>query len=133
MASKLAHNKPPFFFHKYSPAAQTSPELIFHITNMSQDSFLEQFEIAYSLSKICKIVREYTLKCSQLISRKSCSQPEMSDWIQATMQQNTKAELLQEGIFFLIHLFARDVLVMKKMEIVKTKPIFNISVLKVVT
>ena len=29
----------------------------------------------------------------------------------------TKAELLQEGIFFLIHLFARDVLVMKKLEI----------------
>ena len=26
-----------------------------------------------------------------------------------------KAELLQEGIFFLIHLFARDVLVMKKL------------------
>ena len=43
----------------------------------------------------------------------------------------TKAELLQEGIFSLIHLFARDVLVMKKLEIEKTKPIFIISVLKV--
>ena len=43
----------------------------------------------------------------------------------------TKAELLQEGIFFLIHLFARDVLVMKKLEIEKTKPTFIISVLKV--
>ena len=42
-----------------------------------------------------------------------------------------KAELLQEGIFFLIHLFARDVLVMKKLEIEKTKPTFIISVLKV--
>ena len=31
------------------------------------------------------------------------------------------AELLQEGIFFLIHLFARDVLVMKKLEIEETK------------
>ena len=41
-----------------------------------------------------------------------------------------KAELLQEGIFFLIHLFARDVLVMKKLEIEKTKPTFIISVLK---
>ena len=40
-----------------------------------------------------------------------------------------KAELLQEGIFVLIHLFARDVLVMKKLEIEKTKPTFIISVL----
>ena len=30
-----------------------------------------------------------------------------------------KAELLQEGIFFLLQLFARDVLVMKKLEIKK--------------
>ena len=30
-----------------------------------------------------------------------------------------KAELLQEGIFFLIHLLARDVSVMKKLEIEK--------------
>ena len=44
---------------------------------------------------------------------------------------NTKAELLQEGIFFLVHLFARDVLVMKKLEIEKTKHTFDISVLKV--
>ena len=40
------------------------------------------------------------------------------------------AELLQEGIFFLLHLFSRDVLVMKKLDIQKTKPIFIISVLK---
>ena len=33
----------------------------------------------------------------------------------------TKAELLQEGIFFLLQLFARDVLVMKKLEIEETK------------
>ena len=26
------------FFHKYDPVAQASPELIFHIINMSQDS-----------------------------------------------------------------------------------------------
>ena len=45
--------------------------------------------------------------------------------------QCTKAELLQEGIFLLIHLFARDVLVMKKLEIKKTKPTFITSVLKV--
>ena len=43
----------------------------------------------------------------------------------------TKTELLQEGIFFLVHLFARHVSVMKKLEIEKTKPTFSISVLKV--
>ena len=42
----------------------------------------------------------------------------------------SKAKLLQEGIFFLVHLFARDVLVMKKLEIEKTKPTFIIPVLK---
>ena len=42
----------------------------------------------------------------------------------------TKAELLQEGIFFLLQLFARDVLVMKKLEIEKTKPAFIISTFK---
>ena len=39
-----------------------------------------------------------------------------------------KAELLQEGIFFLIHLFARDVSIIKKLEIEKTQPTFIISV-----
>ncbi len=43
------------------------------------------------------------------------------------MLKVAKAELLQEGIFFLIHLFARDVLV----KIKETKPTFVISVLKV--
>ena len=42
-----------------------------------------------------------------------------------------KAELLQEGILFLIHFFARDILVTKKLEMEKTKPTFIISVLKV--
>ena len=42
-----------------------------------------------------------------------------------------KAELLKEGIFFLIHLFARDISLMKKLEIKKTKFTFIISVLKV--
>jgi hypothetical protein len=36
-ASKVAHNRPQLFFHK-DLAAQTSPELIFHIINMSQNS-----------------------------------------------------------------------------------------------
>ena len=33
------------------------------------------------------------------------------------LQEHAKAELLQEGIFFLTHLFDRDVLVMKKLKI----------------
>ena len=42
----------------------------------------------WSLSKICKIVLGYTLKCSQLISS-SDNKKILSGWIQATMQQNT--------------------------------------------
>ena len=42
----------------------------------------------------------------------------------------SKAELLQEGIFFLLQIFARDVLVMKKLEIEKTKPTSIISTFK---
>jgi hypothetical protein len=38
------------------------------------------------------------------------------------ISNHDKAELQQEGIFFLIHLFARDVIVMKKLEIKKNKP-----------
>ena len=36
--SKVAHNRPQTFFSQYCLAAQTSPELIFHIINMSQGS-----------------------------------------------------------------------------------------------
>ena len=50
--------------------------------------------------------------------------------LQKHAQYITKAELLKEGIFFLIHLFVRDILVIKKLEIEKTKPTFIISVLK---
>ena len=39
---------------------------------------------------------------------------------------------MQDGIFFLVHLFTRDILVMKKLEIEKTKPTdFILSVFKV--
>ena len=48
-----------------------------------------------------------------------------------TVRKNcSKAKLLQEGIFFLLQLFARDVLVMKTLEIEKTKPTFIISTFK---
>jgi hypothetical protein len=55
----------------------------------------------------------------------------LADWPSELFGIFGKAELLQEGIFFFIHIFARDVLVIKRMEIEKTKPIFIISVLKV--
>ena len=45
----------------------------------------------------------------------------MQGWYQTLIIPCTKAELLQEGILFLLHLFARDVLVMKKLEIETTK------------
>ena len=38
-----------------------------------------------------------------------------------TARPLTKAELLQVGIFFLIHLFAREILLLKKLEIEETK------------
>ena len=57
-----------------------------------------------------------------------------SPWLESVQDlifRLNKAELLQEGIFFLIHLFASDVLLMKKLEFEKTKPTFIISILKV--
>ena len=42
-----------------------------------------------------------------------------------------KAEFTEVGIFFLLQLFSRGVLAMKKLEIEKTKPTLIISVLKV--
>ena len=45
-ASKVAHNRP--FF------SQTSPELIFHIINMSQDSSVSLSVAGYSEVKHCK-------------------------------------------------------------------------------
>ena len=50
--------------------------------------------------------------------------------ITASLKNTVKAELLQEDIFFLIHLFARDILAMKKLEIEKTKPTSFISTFK---
>ena len=45
-----------------------------------------------------------------------------NNFVLADFKGKFKAELPKEGIFFLIHLFARDVLVMKKMEIKKLSP-----------
>ena len=45
--------------------------------------------------------------------------------------EDHKLNYRKKAFFFLIHLFARDVLVMKKLEIEKTKPTFTISVLEV--
>ena len=43
----------------------------------------------------------------------------------------TKTKLQKEGIFFLIHLLAKDILLMKKLEIEETK-ITNIQLLKLI-
>ena len=45
--------------------------------------------------------------------------------------QKLKLNYCKKVFFFFIHLLARDILVMKKLEIKKTKPTFIISVLKV--
>ena len=75
--------------------------------------FLNNFKYffeAYSLSKICKIVLEYTLKCSQL----SCWQPKMSGWIQATLQQNTFTvflfKIFSSQVFLFGNLIHNDVI-----------------------
>ena len=39
--------------------------------------------------------------------------------------KRVKAELLQVGIFFLIHLFTQEVLLLKKLEIKKTKTTYH--------
>ena len=61
----------------------------------------------------------------------SCCILRKQNYILQSFSTFSKAELLQEGIFFLIHLFDRDILVMKKLEIEKNKPTFIISLLKV--
>ena len=45
---KLLILGPKLFFHTTGPAAQTSPELIFHIINMSQDSSVS-LSVLYNL------------------------------------------------------------------------------------
>ena len=48
--------------------------------------------------------------------------PIVTQWQQKFhWQLSSKAELLQEGIFFLLQLFARDILSMKELEIEETK------------
>ena len=44
-----------------------------------------------------------------------------NDNIQKLFEYNTKAKLQKEGIFFLIHLFARYILLMRKLEIEETE------------
>ena len=77
-----------------------------------------------------KAFQKTSVKLSNKLQISAQDQANTSMYIQR-VDENAKAEVLQEGIFFLIHLFARDVLVMKKLEIEKTKPTFIISVLKV--
>ena len=77
-----------------------------------------------------KAFQKTSVKLSNKLQISAQDQANTSMYIQR-VDENAKAELLQEGIFFLIHLFARDGLLIKKLEIEKTKPTFIISVLKV--
>ena len=77
-----------------------------------------------------KAFQKTSVKLSNKLQISAQDQANTSMYIQR-VDENAKAELLQEGIFFLIHLFARDVLLMKKLEIEKNKPNFILSVLKV--
>ena len=45
----------------------------------------------------------------------------MNYWRGSAIDRSIKAKLQKEGIFFLIHLFARDILILKKLEIEETK------------
>ena len=62
--SKVAHNRPQTFFSQYCPAAQTSPESIFHIIYISQDSsvslsvvgcMMVKFIYSEKATKFCEI------------------------------------------------------------------------------
>ena len=59
----------------------------------------------------CKLVPTYL---EQLIE--SVIDQVTKKWLQTLYYEDTKAELLQEGIIFLIHLFARAILLMNKHE-----------------
>ena len=61
-ASKVAHKRPQTFFHSIGPAAQTSPELIFHIMNTSQDS-----SVSLSVDR-CYQYTEYVLRIHVIFS-----------------------------------------------------------------
>ena len=66
----------------------------------------------------------------------SCNQSKKSTFCGKTEKGNHRKELLKHNETFqlqlkLIHLFASELLLMKELEIEKTKPTFIISVLKV--
>ena len=57
----------------------------------------------------------------------------MHNWVKSFIHEHLiattvlKLNYCKKVFFFLIHLFARDVLVMKKLDIEKTKPIFMLG------
>ena len=61
------------------------------------------------------------------------SPPKVLTYLSSCVKCNMVFVMIEQKycILFLIHLFARDVLVMKKLEIEKIKPTFIISVLKI--
>ena len=60
-APKVAHNRPQTFFHSTGPAAQTSPELIFHII-MSQDSSVSLSVVDTVDNSVCSCYWEQFLE-----------------------------------------------------------------------
>ena len=86
-----------------------------------------------SIANDIRIDSEYDLtdslepaKILEILNTVGCSIYSEADFHSKT----DKAEWLQEGIFFLLQLFARGILVMKMLEIEKTKPTFIISTFK---
>ena len=62
------------------------------------------------------------LSKGQLISKSNCQAMNSSKKQTNQFVFTTKAEFTEVGIFFLLQLFARDILSMKELEIEETKP-----------
>ena len=100
-----------------------------HIVLLQIDRFLRGWVLDITPLKISLIsfvlIFNYRLLYLTLVTKK------LESLRRHELKNMYEAESLEEGIFFLLHLIARDVLVMKKLEIEKTKPTFIVSVLKV--
>ena len=63
---KVAHNRPQAFFHKYGPAAQTSPELIFHIIKCREQASVLLSVEYIMVSEKSKKSMTYKIMCNSL-------------------------------------------------------------------
>ena len=87
--------------------------------------FFEETEISWPLLDLPENFEKYIHKLD--IYSKSSTIFQIYFAIDISSDKTPKTVLLQEDIFFLVHLFARDILAMKKMEFEKTKPFYCIS------